>query len=107
MLRIRIRCFFTPRSEIRDRFYVKSRYHSLSTGSSFLLYLYKINNSIYNFVKFVGTKKLKQSPLLLFLLDPGWIKIRSGIRDGINIPDPQHCKSDSATLLRPPINIHY
>jgi hypothetical protein len=42
---------------------------------------------------FVATKngRTKISPplLLLLLLDPGCIKIRSGIRE--NIPDPQHC----------------
>jgi hypothetical protein len=82
-------------------------YNSLKIGPNFFLQHFK-NKIIYNFVKFVATKKVWQQiffhpSLLLLFLDPG-----SEIQDlgsnpgsrmsknldpgsGINIPDPQHC----------------
>jgi hypothetical protein len=55
------------------------------------LHVFK-NKIIFNFMIFVATKNGKTNKIypLIFvvvLLDPRWIKFRSGI----NIPDPQHC----------------
>jgi hypothetical protein len=109
VLRIRIRDLvpFRPWIRIRDRFFSGSRiptpyflelsdkflgkkfYNSMKTGPNFFLQHFK-NKIIYNFVKFVATKKglttIFPPSLLLLFLDPGseirdpeWVKIR--IRD--------------------------
>ncbi len=47
---------------------------------------------IFNFVKFIATKKIRQQifcPSSFLLLDPGYKMEKAG--SGINIPDPQHC----------------
>ncbi len=64
----------------------KKFYDSLKTGPVFFLQHFK-NKIIFNFVKFVATKKVPYrmtinffSPLsVVSVLDPGWVKIR--IRD--------------------------
>ncbi len=82
--------------EISDRFFVKKFYNSLKIGLNFFLQHFK-NKIIYNFVKFMATKKLWQlffvhPCLLMRFLDPG-----SGMGknqdpgSGITIPEPQHC----------------
>ncbi len=96
---IRNRFFPDPRSRITNSYFLeisdKFLGKSLKTGPNFFLQHFK-NKIIFNFVKFVATKKVWQhiffhpSLLLLFLdpgteiRDPGWVKIR------INIPNPQH-----------------
>jgi hypothetical protein len=76
--------------ELSEKFLGKKFYNSLKTGPIFFLQHLK-NKIIYNFVKFVATKKRFDnncfSPLAFVVV------FGSGIRDpgsGINIPDPQH-----------------
>ncbi len=73
--------------ELSDKFLGKKFYNSLKTGPNFFLQHLK-NNIIFNFVKFVATKKgLTTNFFALFFVavigsgirDPGWVKIR--IRD--------------------------
>jgi hypothetical protein len=119
--------FWTPESGIRNRFFSGSRipnpyfgklcdnflgkkYYSLSIGSIFFLYLFENKINFY-FTKFLATKKkvrqLIFSPFLFcFVVGYGMDKNQDP-GSGKKIPDPQHCKSDSATLLRPPTNINY
>jgi hypothetical protein len=72
--------------------------NSLKTGPKFFLQHLK-NKIIFNFVKFVATKKglsaIFFSPLSFLAVfgsgigDPEWVKNQDP-RSGINIPDPQH-----------------
>jgi hypothetical protein len=78
-------------------------YNCLKTRPNFFLQRFK-NKIIFNFVKFVATKKSMKtiffhpSLLLRFLdpgseiRDPGWVKNQDPV-SRINIPDPQHCKN--------------
>ena len=80
--------------ELSDNFLGKKFYNSLKIGPYFFLQHFN-NNIVFNFVKFMATKKVWQliffTPLFcscFWIRDP-----RSGVRDlgfGINIPDPQH-----------------
>jgi hypothetical protein len=95
--RIRNRFFPDPRSripnpyflELSDKFLGKKLFHSLKTGPNFFLQHFK-NKIIFNFVKFVATRKVMTTiffhpSLLLLFLNPGteirddYLKIR--IRD--------------------------
>ncbi len=71
--------------ELCDNFFGKKFYNSLKIGPNFFLQHFK-NKMIYNFVKFVATKKVWQliffTPLFcscFWIRDPGGVKIR--IRD--------------------------
>jgi hypothetical protein len=56
------------------------------------------------FILFLGLKYLNS---LMRIRDPGWRQFGSGIRDrkksdpgsGINIPDPQHCKTEGIKVF--------
>jgi hypothetical protein len=66
-------------------FWVKKLYNSVKTDKKIFLQHFK-NKILFNFVKFVATKKgmtthFFHPPLLLLFLDPGWVKIR--IRDPV------------------------
>ena len=91
--------------ELSNKFLGKKFYNSLKIGPNFFLQ-HLTNKIIFNFVKFVATKKLKKvwqqfffTPFFcccFWIRDPEWVKIR--IRDtgsGINIPYPQHCSKGS------------
>jgi hypothetical protein len=76
--------------ELSDNFWGTKCYNSLKFGPNLVFQLFR-NKIIFNFVKFVATKKGLTtnffSPLSFVAV------FRSGIRDpgsGINIPDPQH-----------------
>jgi hypothetical protein len=92
--------------ELSDKFLGKKFYNSLKTGPNFFLQHLK-NKIIFNFVKFVATKKglttnfFHPSLLLLFWIwDP-----RSGLGKNqnpgsrINIPDPQHWEKRRKTNI--------
>jgi hypothetical protein len=76
--------------ELSDNFWGKKFYNSLKIGPNFVFQQFR-NKIIFNFVKFVATKKGLTtnffSPLSFVAV------FGSGIRDpgsGINIPNPQH-----------------
>jgi hypothetical protein len=83
-----------------DNFLGKKFFNSLKIGPNFFLHHFK-NKLIFNFVKFVATKKGMTtifSPLSFVAVfgsgirDPGSGMCKNqDLGSGINIPDPQHC----------------
>ena len=104
--------------ELSDKFLGKKFYNSLKTDPNFFLQLFK-NKIIFNFVKFVATKKdmtkIFFTPLICCCFG-------SGIRDsgagmgknqdpgsGINIPGPPHCTLHTVVCwrcARPDVRMH-